>query len=44
MLTTSFLQAESLNMTNRVVDSTELLFVEDAAYEFVGGGMLANGI
>lgn len=44
MLTTTSLQAESLEIANPVVDSTELLFVEDAAYEFVGGGMLANGI
>lgn len=44
MLTTSSPRAESLNINDHVVDSTELLFVEDAAYEFVGGGMLANGV
>lgn len=44
MLVTIFPQIESLQINKTLEDSTELSFVEDAAYEFVGGGMLANGI
>ena len=43
MVTTISLQIEGLEIDSPVEDVT-LQLVEDAAYEFVGGGMLANGI